>query len=407
VYTIRKTLLFPLQSGTFELEPVEVSNQVHLITRSNSRSSRNGLFDDPMIREFFGGNDPFADAFFEDMFSTPQYEVFPYDTKSPTIKIEVLPLPTEGKPASFRGAVGRFDMQANVDKTSLTTDDAIDLKVQITGEGNVNLLNAPPLEVPAAFEQYEPTITDNIQKNSNPLRGSRTFQYVLMPQQDGKITMPAVEFSYFDPVEKAYKTIRSDIFKFDIAPGKSVQRSSQDFSNQNQLYPILKGNPIWTVGSPFFCGSGYYWILFILPFLLLGILFFLQRRKLYQQEHATVLKHKHAHRVALKRLKRAGKFLKEGKDKVFYEEVSKGIWGYISDKLKIPQAELTKELVQNKLIERKVPESVLAPLHQITERCEMALYAPNSTQQLRENAFEEAVSVIVSLEEALKAAKTN
>lgn len=395
VFTIRKTLLFPLQSGQLELDAAEVDNQVHLVTLASAKKKR---ADDP-FRDAFGSS-PFDDAFFDDPFGNPQYEVVPYKIQSPVVKITVKPLPTEGRPASFNGAVGHFTMTATADKKDLSTDDAITMKVTIAGQGNVNLLNPPPLNVPAAFEKYDPTVSDNIEKNSNPLSGSRVFQYVLMPQEKGEHTLPPVEFSYFDPAANAYKTLSSAAFPLHIIAGKLAKKEKEDFGG-TELGNIRTSGQRWSKQSPFFFGKPLFWIIFLLPLLGLAGMAWYRKREHFRNSNVAMLKHKHANKVALKRLELAARYLKEGKDKAFYEETSRATWGYLSHKLKIPMAEISKQVVQDKLGDR-LKDTTSQQLIELIDRCETALYAPVSSNEHRQDAYQQAVQVISSVEEELK-----
>lgn len=400
VFIIRKTLLFPMQSGQLELDPAEVDNQVHLVKMQRGKR-RNPFADDPFFRDAFGSS-PFDDSFFDDAFGNPEYEVVPYKIQSPVVKVTVKPLPAEGRPASFNGAVGNFSMTAVADKKELSTDDALTLKVTISGQGNVNLLNAPPLNVPGAFEKYDPTVSDNIEKNSNPLSGSRQFQYVLMPQEKGDHELPPVEFSYFDPQANAYKTLQSAAFPLHVTAGKQVKREKEDFGGKTEMADIRTSVQQWNKRSPFFFGKPIFWILLLLPLLAVGGMAWYRRRENFRSSNAAMLRHKHANKVALKRLELAARYLREGKDKAFYEETSKGIWGYLSHKLKIPMAGLSKQVVQEKLAAKQLRPETMQKLFELTDRCEMALYAPASTIEHRKGAYEEAVQIITDIEDQLK-----
>jgi hypothetical protein len=402
VFTIRKTLLFPLQSGDLELDPVEVDNQVRLVTLVNNKRN-NGRNRDP-LDDFF--NDPaFRDPFFDDFFNRPEvtYQDVPYKIQSSPIMIHVKPVPVDDRPASYNGAVGSFNMTAEVDKKQLTTDEALTLKVSISGKGNVNLLNSPKIDVPTGFEKFDPKVTDNIEKNSNPLSGSRTFEYVLMPKEAGDHTIPAVEFSYFDPAAGSFKTIRSEAFTIHIDQGKQVKEQKQDFSvNKNEL--VRNNNNIlnWKRSHSWFLLSPWFYLLLLLPILIAAGLLFYKRRKDYKTTNAAVLKHRFANKVALKRLELAARYLREGKDKAFYEETSRAVWGYLSSKLKIPMSDLSKQLVSDKLGERSINGSNTKDLFELIDNCEVALYAPGQDNRRMQGTYERAVTIITNLEGALK-----
>ncbi|WP_177192029.1 BatD family protein [Chitinophaga arvensicola] len=401
VFTIRKTLLFPLQSGSLELDPVEVDNQVRLVKMVSKKGGGRGR--DP-FEDFF--NDPaFRDPFFDDFFNRPEveYQDVPYKIQSNPIKINVKPVPVEGRPLSYNGAVGRFNMTAVVDKNKLTTDDALTLKVSISGQGNVNLLNSPKIETPTGFEKYDPKVTDDIEKNSNPLSGSRTFEYVLMPQEAGEHTIPAVEFSYFDPAANSYKTLRSQPFTIHIDQGKHIKQDKQDYgTGKNDLVKNDTGILDWTRNHSWFILSPWFYILLLLPLLIAAGLIFYKRRRDYNTTNAAMLKHRYANKVALKRLELAARYLKEGKDKAFYEETSRAVWGYLSSKLKIPMADLSKQLIQDKLSARHINGSNTHELFNLIDHCEVALYAPGQDNRKMQGTYEQAVGIITNLEDALK-----
>ncbi|PSL49380.1 oxygen tolerance protein BatD [Chitinophaga niastensis] len=401
VFTIRKTLLFPFQSGKLDLDPVEVDNQVRLVKMVSSKHG-GGKAKDPFDDIF---NDPsFKDPFFDDFFNRPEveYQDVPYKIQSNPITINVKPVPIEGRPTSYNGAVGRFNMTATVDKNKLTTDDALTLKVTIGGQGNVNLLNPPKIEIPSGFEKYDPKVTDDIEKNSNPLSGSRTFEYVLMPQEAGDHTIPAVEFSYFDPAANSYKTMRSQPFVIHITQGKHIKQDKQDFGvAKNELVKNDTGILNWTKNHSWFILSPWFYVLLLLPLLIAAGIIVYKRRKNYNTTNAALLKHRYANKVALKRLELAARYLKDGKEKAFYEETSRAVWGYLSNKLKIPMADLSKQLVQDKLAARRINGSNASELFELIANCEVALYAPAQNHKMQ-GTYEQAVHIISNLEDALK-----
>lgn len=403
VFTIRKTLLFPLQSGTLELDPVEVDNQVRLVKMVSNKRNNGGRGKDP-FEDFF--NDPaFKDPFFDDFFNRPEveYQDVPYKIQSNPISITVKPVPVDGRPISYNGAVGKFNMTAVVDKNKLTTDDALTLKVSISGQGNVNLLNSPKVDVPAGFDKYDPKVTDDIEKNSNPLSGKRTFEYVLMPQEAGDHSIPAVEFSYFDPEANSFKTLRSEPFNIHVAQGKHVKQDKQDFGvAKNELVKNDTGVLDWTRHHSWFILSPWFYILLLLPLLAAAGIILNKRRKDYNTTNAAALKLRFANKVALKRLELAARYLKEGKDKAFYEETSRAVWGYLSTKLKIPMADLSKQLVQEKLNVRHINGSNTHDLFSLIDNCEVALYAPGQDNRKMQGTYEQAVTIISNLEQALK-----
>ncbi|MVT42513.1 hypothetical protein GO495_18105 [Chitinophaga oryziterrae] len=403
VFIIRKTLLFPLQSGTLELDPVEVDNHVRLVklVKNNKKAAR-----DPFGDAF---NDPFSDPFFDDFFNRPEvsYEDVPYKIQTPPVKINVKPLPVDSRPISFTGAVGKFNMTATVDKQNLSTDDALTLKVVIAGQGNVNLLNAPKLDIPSSFEKYDPKVTDNIEKNSNPLSGSRQFEFALMPLEAGDQTIPPVEFSYFDAASNSYKTMHSPAFKVHVTAGKQAKKEKEDFSeNRNTITSNFNGQLQWIKDQRFLLASPWFYILLLLPLIVLIVVLFYRRKQDYQQNNAAFLKHRYANKVALKRLELAARYLREGKDKAFYEETSRAVWGYLSNKLHIPFSDLSKQLIQERLSQQQINGENTEQLFELLDNCEMALYTPMHNNDKMQGTYQQAVKVISQLEDELQRAKT-
>jgi len=403
VFIIRKTLLFPLQSGALELDPVEVDNHVRLVklVKKNKRAAH-----DPFGDAF---NDPFNDPFFDDFFNRPEvsYEDVPYKIQTPPVKINVKPLPVDSRPVSYTGAVGKFNMTATIDKQNLSTDDALTLKVVISGQGNVNLLNAPKLDVPASFEKYDPKVTDNIEKNSNPLSGSRQFEFALMPLEAGEQTIPPIEFAYFDAASNSYKTLRSPAFAVHVTPGKQTKKEKEDFSeNKNAITSNFSGQLEWIKEKRSLFTSPWFYILLLFPVLILIAALFYRRKQDYRQNNAAFLKHRYANKVALKRLELAARYLKEGKDKAFYEETSRAVWGYLSNKLHIPFADLSKQLIQDRLSQQQINGANTIKLFDLLDNCEMALYTPSHNNDKMQGTYQQAVDVISQLEDELQRAKT-
>ncbi len=404
VFTFRKTMLFPLQPGSQTLEPVEIENKVKLYTVEKSQGGGNpfsGFFNDPFFQDAF--NDPFFRQAFGGGMQLVPHE-YDYNMNSPVVKIHVKPLPEKGKPENFDNAVGEFSIKSSVDKTKLTTDDAVSFTVTISGKGNVNLLSAPDIQFPNSLESYDPKVKDDFH-NTNPFGGSRSFTYVLMPNSAGSITIPAVKFSYFDPETAQYKTIQTKPHTLVVSPGKNqpeATAANSEGAATNTLLPIRTGELAWSRIGVFWFGSWWHWLLMLLPVLILILLVWWKKRRDALFADQVLLKNKKANRVALKRLSRAGKYLKQNKGKLFYEEVSHAVWGYLCNKLNIPLAELTKEKATEKLKEKNIDGTIRQSLFALLDRCEMALYAGISGHDHMESTYREAIKVISELESKLK-----
>ncbi|MGH2643907.1 MAG: BatD family protein, partial [Chitinophagaceae bacterium] len=404
VFVIRKTMLFPLQSGRLELDPAEVDNTVRLYQVERQRHD-NDPFDNMMNDPFFKsviGNDPFFQQAFGG--SDVSYHDYDYNTSSAPVTVDVNSLPEAGKPADFTGAVGNYTMNASLDKTKFSTNDAATLKIIISGTGNISLLSAPQVDLASDFDNYTPTVTDNINSNSNPYGGSRTFTYVLMPKTAGDFTIPPVQFSYFDPAAEKYKTIETSAFTLDITPGSNKGGNPINYTSEGNsvLQPIRNGRLAWSKGGLLRFGTWWYWLLLIIPLAILIVLYLLKRRNDSLQSNQALLKNKRANRVALKRLSLANQFLQQNKPKEFYGEISQAVWGYLCDKFNIPFAELSKQKAQEKLIEKQVNGHTPEKLFELLDNCEVALYAGSEGQEQMKATYQDAVEVVTHLEEQFK-----
>lgn len=212
-WVLRKVQLYPLQTGTLTLEPVEVDCKIRFVKGEMMAS---------------GTYDPYAD----NSFTTVQYVL-----KSPAISITALPLPEKGKPQNFGGAVGSFSIAATTNETTPGKDDAIRLRVHITGSGNFSMVQAPVIQWPAKTEAYDPIEAENLVKSVMPITGDKTFEYVFVPHVAGPYTVPAIRFSYFDVAAKAYKTVATRPVTFTVSEQSKRHNPLADEEAQN--WPVL------------------------------------------------------------------------------------------------------------------------------------------------------------------------
>jgi hypothetical protein len=391
VADLKKVILLPQQTGQLKIEPMEVELIVRLRVQSQSRS-RQGFFDDP----FFG--DPFGRNFRD----------FPYTAKtnSPTINVKSLP---SDAPAEFQGAVGDFTMKAWMDKQNTKTNDPVTLKVQINGKGNLKLIQPLPLNLPQDIENYEPKINDNISTTTSGMSGSRTFEYLLLPRNPGTYKIDPVRFAYFDINSGQYKVLSSDEFELNVEKGSGSASSpvitgvrKEDVQLLGKDIRFIKSAPedFKRSGDKFF-GSTWFYILNISPALLFVFLYAYRRKQEKESGNLALMKQKKANRLAKKRLSSAKNFMNKDENK-FYEETSKALWGYVSDKLSIPYSDLTSEKAEEKLRQANVPEGILKKLTETIDYCESARFAPASEKISQQDLYNNAASVITDMEGSIK-----
>lgn len=395
VFTLKKSALFPQQTGTLELDPAEAEGVARIVQKNRQRDP---FFDDPFFNSFF--MDPAADQFF----GGSSYKDVRVKLKSKPVKITVEALPVAGQPDTFTGAVGQFTVSSSIDKTEITTDDVANLKLVIKGSGNIKLIEAPALQLPNGLIAYDPQIQDTITGRTTTISGSKTITYSITPRTPGDYKIPATAFTYFNPESSKYVTINTEAIKLHVKPGNNYVADAPSNTGLTDIHDIHTA-PVGNLkfnSTPVILTAGY-WSMYALPlFAFIGIILW-KRREEEEAKDTTLLKNKRANKVALKRLVTAKKLLAENKRTPFYEEISKAIWLYLSDKLNIPLASLSKENVWDALNSRNIGREMQQQVEQVMNECETALYSgANGTQEMNQ-AYSEAVSVISKLEESFKA----
>ncbi len=391
VAEIKKVALFPTRAGTLSVTPFELNVPI-------------------IIRRKRTGNDIF-DEFFNDSFFG-RTETIEHTARSNTLKINVMPLPSENVPPSFDGAVGNFTFKTEIDKKEAYTNESITLRYTISGTGNIKLLTAPKPLLPASVEKYEPKVYENINRGS-VVSGQKITEYLIVPRTPGKKVIPSTEFSYFNPSTQKYVTIKSTEYEINILKGvgddesetagfskEDIKLLSEDirYIKTSDLSLIKKEND--RLIKPWF------WIaLFVSP-LILAILIFANRRKAIIQNDVRLLKYRKAEQAAKKRLKSARKALDRNDIENFYSELSSALFGYLEDKLGIDKSEFTIELALNKLMVYNVPSDLLNKIKDIAEKCEYVRFAPKSETVISANEFyDNAVKTIVEIDSYLEKKK--
>ncbi len=391
VIELKRAALFPEQSGTLQIDPI----QMKLVAQVKVKNKRNSLFDDP----FF--HDPFDDIF------NSSYQNVPITVSSPTISIAVKPLPA-GAPTSFTGGVGRYSLSAKVDKTETATDDPITYKVTLSGTGNLKSVDKPTVAMPPDFETYDPKIAENIPANINPVSGSKAYEYLLVPRVAGDYILPKLEFTYFDIDKKKYVTLNSEEISIKVKPGKGGANTSggyspvgvkkEDLKLLGQDIRFIKTDAELRMAHSSFWGSLLFFSLLFLPILIVvGLIIYLKQQK-ELMGNVALMKNRRAVRLAQQRLKIAGKMLKQNDSKLFYDEVVRSMWGYVSDKLNISVSDLSKEKVQNSFLQKNVPTELSNQFFKVIDTCEVALYAPSAIIGGMNETYRQAAEIIVALE---------
>lgn len=327
-----------------------------------------------------------------------------------TASVEVMPLPG-GKPASFMGGVGDFSLNSSISSTHVKANEAITLKLTIKGSGNLKYLKNPELQLPNDFDTYDPKVDVNVKASAGGVSGTRTVEYTTIPRFAGTFKIPAVEFSYFDIKSKSYKTLRTEAYEITVdkgAPG-SGGKTVTNFSNKedlkllNQDIHYIKLDKMNLVQTPtLYIDNWVYWLWYIVPALAFIVFVIINRKQAKANANVALMKNRKANKVASKRLKVAGKYLKNHDKEHFYDEVLKAVWGYLSDKLGLPNSELTKDNVAAELEKYGASAELIAEFNDILGRCEFAQYAPSQTDEAMDELYTQTVEAIGKMENTVK-----
>ncbi|TNE34660.1 protein BatD [bacterium] len=388
VATLKQVVLFPQQSGKLTIDPYKFKTVVRLQTNGQSNRRR---------------------SIFDDFFNRGSYKDFNYTLSSNPISVNVKPLPS-GAPDGFNGAVGSYNMEAWVDNTKTVTNEPVTLKVKISGKGNLKLFDAPTLSLPSDMETFDPKTADNTKVSLAGMTGDKIFEFLVIPRTVGKYKIAPITFSYFDLKTDTYKTIKSDEFQIEVGKGSSDGASSISGVSREELQLLGKDiRYIKTetsldkkVSSGLF-GSQTFFILLMLPFFLFLLLFILLSKRKKESENTELMKNKRASKLAKKRLSSAGEALKQNNSNLFYEEITKSLWGYISDKLNIPVSELNKDVVRLKLAEINIDEAQINNFLKALEESEFARYSPNADSASKMNdIYNKSGEVITNIERGIR-----
>jgi hypothetical protein len=366
-FTLKKSALFPQQTGTLTLDATEAQGVARIADRAN-----------------------------------PYGKDVKFKLSSQPVYITVTALPIKDQPTNFGGAVGSFTLNSKIDKTTLSTDETVNLTLNISGSGNLKLIQAPQLQLPNGLDVFDPTITDTITGRSTTISGTKIISYSIAPRIVGDYEIPAIPFSYFNSKTNSYTTLYTSPVKLHVTQGKNYKKEIAQNKSLSDIHGILTQGLSKKHNAGTLLFSGAYWSMYVLPLLALLLFVFWRKRNEAETSNINLFRNKYANKVALRRLKTAKQFLDKKEIGSFYEEISKAIWLYLSDKLNIPLANLSKETALEALTNKQVSSTILDKMNRIIDDCEMALYAPSGAAQQMNNTYLETAQLIGELEETLK-----
>ena len=379
----RQLVLFPQQTGKIEIPSVTFEGTVSQMVASA----------DPFDAFFNGGN----------------YVNINKNIVTPKLTINVKELPA-GKPANFSGGVGEFTLSSSISTQELKTNDAVTIKLVISGTGNMKLINTPEVGFPQDFEIYDPKVDNKFNLTRNGLSGNKVIEYLAIPRHAGTYTIPPIEFSYFDLKSQNYKTLKTDAYTLNVAKGEGNSdqvvanfTSKEDLKVLGQDIRYIKtGDTQLTKKDNYFFGSTSYYLWYIVPLALFIAIMVINRKQAMENANVAKVRTKKANKVATKRMKNAGKLLAEKKSEAFYDEVLKALWGYISDKLSMPVSQLSKDNIEEELQKHQVADELIKEFINNLNECEFARYAPGNQDEKMDKIYSSAIDVISKMENSIK-----
>jgi len=381
VGVIKTYVLYPQKAGKIEIGSLSMT----AIAREQAKNARRSIWD------------PFG-------MSYQDYEV---PLKSKPVAVNVSPLP-EGKPSDFSGLTGTFKLSAKMDKTQTKSNEAVNLTVTISGQGNLYQVQAPKIDFPPDIEAYEPKVVDNIKLSAGGVSGSRTFEYVLIPRYAGEFAIGPFNFSHYDAGAKTYRSSSQDAFTLVVEQGKgdadrgpaAVNIAGKEdirMIGSDIRYIKLGQYPLGSKGDHFY-RSGLFYALVGIPALLFVLLMGYASYAEKMGADVVGTKSRGATKLAKKRLTVAKKLLAENKSTAFYEEVFKALTEYVAFRHNIPVSVLTKTKIRETLDAKNIEAGRIDSFIAALDKAEFARFAPGADKEMG-GMYDEALQAIVKVEE--------
>lgn len=385
VGVIKKAALFSSQTGELSLTPFELKVPILVKKKRGTGNIFDDFFDDP----FFG-----------------RRETYEYTAKSNTVKITSLELPSANVPASFKGAVGEFSLNSKIDKSIVKANEPVTLKIDISGTGNIKLIDIPEVKLPAGFEKYEPKVSEQINRTTR-ITGRKTIDYLLVPRIAGKLTIPPIEFSYFNPNTKSYVSLAANSYAIEVEKGDGASNlagvSQEDIKilGDDIRFIKMESDPLIKKEKPVLFAAGF-WFAVGFPLIALIGLIAWKKRDEKLSGNLQLLKYQRAQKMAKQRLKTAKSLMTEYNHAAFYNEISKALFGYLEDKLHLPKSEFSLESAIEQLKKQEVSDDILSSLKNCAEQCEYIRFAPKEDGVGAMNQiYNDSVNAIVEIERIL------
>lgn len=377
---LRTTVLYPQKTGELEIEPLTLD--VPIDVKSNRR----------------------------DIFGRRLMTRVNKTISAGKRTINVKPLPENGKPANFTGAVGKFDFEVNSNRTALDAGESLELSVSVSGKGNLKLFDLPTVNFPSSLEVYEPTRADNISTKLSGMQGNMVEKYTVVPEFKGNYPIRPISFSYFDLDTQRYVTLSSDELVIDVQNGPlSAEDQKKELAvesgkqavvlNDEQFKYIKLEGGLQAIEQKDFFRSGAYWALLGAPLLMIPVFILIGRERDRRRADVLGSKLRRANQLAKKYLSEAKK--RRGDKAHFYEAMERALHNYLKAKLNIETSEMSKPRISELLQNRGVEHQAVDAFVQLLKSCELARYTPTSKVTIEQD-YQQAIQVLASIDKQIQ-----
>jgi len=375
---LRKTVLYPQKTGKLNIEPLSLDITVEVPT------SR---------RDIFGGR------LMQSVHRT---------VAAGNRTINVKPLPEDGKPLNFTGAVGDYNFSVSTTKNELKATEALVAIVEVTGKGNLKLFKLPKLTLPSSLEVYEPEYTEKVSTNLSGMHGKISDTYTIVPQYQGKYPIPSISFSYFNPKTDRYESVNSEELIINVnegpinnttGPNTVGNNKQQILSPSDQFASFRTKTELVSTEPNHFFKSKLFWSSLLAPLLAIPLAILVRRRREERENDIVGNRVRLANKLALKFLGEAKKNL--GQKEQFYNALHRSLHNYLKAKLRIETSDFSKEKIINLLSERSVKDSGINAFIELLESCELARYSPSSREEMQHD-YEKAAKAISEIDKQMR-----
>ena len=380
---IRRYMLMPQKSGALTIDPAEMVCQVEVASRPRGRSILDDFFD--MVDH--------------------NYVKKRLSTGKITVNVSEIP---SGAPSTFGGGVGKLNMTARLTKDSLNANEAASLIIELSGSGNLNLIQNPTVVFPSDFERYDAKSSNSFSNSAEGYTGKKTIEYPFIPRGEGVYEIPPIHYSYFDLGQRQYRTLTTDTITVKVGKGTSqntggmyIPQTQKTVNNLGEDIRYIKTSMPSMKGENFLVFN---WIYYVIAAVLAGLFFLvtkLMKDRIALRKDVVRSRNRRANKVARQRLRQAQAFLSQNKVQEFYEELHKAILGYTADKLSIQRSDLQRDIIQETLLSRNVPQEDVNSLIALLDDCEMVRYSPEGAAGAMDAQYHKAAELISGFENKL------